>query len=77
VPWWGKRGDVTLHRILIHVLAEINRHAGHADIVREMIDGSAGFREGNDNLPTADEAWWTAYRNRLEQVAREVGTPTG
>lgn len=77
VPWWGERGEVTLHRILIHMLAEICRHAGHADIVREMIDGSAGFQKGNDNLPSVDEAWWTSYRNRLEQVAREVGTPPG
>lgn len=77
VPWWGERGQVTLHRILVHVLAEINRHTGHADIVREMIDGSVGFRNGNDNLPTADQAWWTAYRDRLEQVAQKVGTPPG
>ena len=77
VPWWGKRGDVTLHGILIHVLAEINRHTGHADIVREMIDGSAGFRNGNDNLPPVDEAWWRDYRDRLEQVAREEGAPPG
>lgn len=72
VPWWGDRGQVTLHRILVHVTAEISRHAGHADIVREMIDGSVGFREGNDNLPPVDEAWWVDYRNRLEEVAREV-----
>lgn len=77
VPWWGERGDVTLHLILIHMLAEINRHTGHADIVREMIDGSAGFRKGNDNLPPVDKAWWRDYRVRLEQAAREVGAPPG
>lgn len=73
VPWWGERSEVTLHLILIHMIAEIHRHAGHADIVREMIDGSVGLREGNDNMPPVDEAWWGDYRNRLEQVAREVG----
>ena len=73
VPWWGERSQVTLHLILIHMIAEIHRHAGHADIVREMIDGSVGLRAGNDNLPPVDEAWWGDYRNRLEQVAREVG----
>ncbi|HJU52562.1 MAG TPA: DinB family protein [Acidimicrobiia bacterium] len=72
VPWWGDRGQVTLHRILVHVTAEVSRHAGHADIVREMIDGSVGFRKGNDNLPPVDEAWWADYRNRLEEVARRV-----
>jgi len=29
VPWWpDDRSEVTLHRILVHVIAEINRHAG-------------------------------------------------
>jgi hypothetical protein len=31
VPWWPEP-DVTLHTMLVHVLAETNRHAGHADI---------------------------------------------
>ena len=35
VPWWG--GDpVTLHHVLVHVTAETQRHAGHADIIREL-----------------------------------------
>ena len=74
VPWWPEdRRDVTLHRVLVHMIAETNRHAGHADIARELIDGSAGLRSDNDNLPPEDEAWWTAFRERLEQVARKVG----
>ena len=74
VPWWpAERADVTLHRVLVHVIAETNRHAGHADIVRELVDGSAGFRAGNENLPPKDAGMWVAYRDRLEQVAREVG----
>jgi uncharacterized damage-inducible protein DinB len=73
VPWWpGERGEVTLHRILVHVIAETHRHAGHADIVRELIDGAAGLRNGNDNLPSGDQAWWENYRNRLEHVAQEA-----
>jgi hypothetical protein len=51
---------------------ETHRHAGHADIVRELIDGRVGFREGNDNMPPADEEWWASYRRRLEEVAREA-----
>jgi uncharacterized damage-inducible protein DinB len=70
VPWWGDNGDVTLHTILIHMIAETNRHAGHADIVRELIDGAAGMRKDNDNLPPGDQAWWAGYRDRLERVAR-------
>jgi uncharacterized damage-inducible protein DinB len=74
VPWWPEdRSRVTLQRILVHVTAETNRHAGHADVVRELIDGQAGLREDNDNMPSADVTWWAAYRERLESVARQVG----
>ena len=73
VPWWpGERSEVTLHQILVHVIAETDRHAGHADIVRELIDGAAGLREGNDNMAPGDQAWWENYRSRLERVAREA-----
>jgi uncharacterized damage-inducible protein DinB len=75
VPWWGSQGDVTLHQILVHVTAETNRHAGHADIVRELIDGAAGLQPGNDNLPASDEAWWQGHRDRLERLAQESTTP--
>ena len=73
VPWWpDDRSDVTLHTILVHMIAETNRHAGHADIVRELIDGAAGLRAGNDNMAPGDEAWWEDYRARLAQVADEA-----
>ncbi len=74
VPWWPEeRREVTLHRILLHMIAETHRHAGHADIVREMVDGAAGLRAANDNLAPGDKAWWEDYRARLETVAREAG----
>jgi hypothetical protein len=73
VPWWGAaRREVTLHRILVHVIAETHRHAGHADIVRELVDGAAGLRADNDNLPSVDRPWWESHRSRLETVAREA-----
>jgi hypothetical protein len=76
VPWWpDDRSEVTLHRILVHVTAETHRHAGHADIVREVIDGTAGLRADNDNMAGGDQAWWGAYRARLEAVARAAGPP--
>ena len=75
VPWWPpERREVTLHRILLHMIAETNRHAGHADIVRELIDGAVGLREDNDNIAPGDQAWWDSYRGRLERVAREAGS---
>jgi uncharacterized damage-inducible protein DinB len=73
VPWWpADHRDVTLHTILVHVIAESDRHAGHADIVRELIDGAAGLRDGNDNMPPGDQAWWQEYHGRLERAAREA-----
>lgn len=71
VPWWSaQRQVVSLHRILVHVIAETHRHAGHADLVRELIDGAAGVRASHSNMPDGDEAWWAAYRRRLDDVAR-------
>ncbi|WP_399095339.1 DinB family protein [Streptomyces sp. BBFR2] len=73
VPWWPQEHrEVTLHQVLLHMTAETHRHAGHADIVRELIDGAAGMRVGNTNLPSEDRAWWTEYRARLESAAREA-----
>lgn len=73
VPWWAEgRQEVTLQQILVHMIAETHRHAGHADIVRELIDGMAGLRRGNENLPHQDERWWKQYRQQLEQAAKEA-----
>jgi len=74
VPWWTPgRNEVTLHRILAHMVAETQRHAGHADIVRELIDGGAGLSPANANLAEGDPAWWAGYRDRVEQAARAAG----
>ncbi|SEC50460.1 Protein of unknown function [Paramicrobacterium humi] len=70
VPWWRPESRaVTLQRILVHVTSETARHAGHADIVRELIDERAGLRPGVSNLPSGDAAWWREYRERLQKVA--------
>src|SRR5258708_39417004 len=74
VVWWGDNGDVTLQRIMLHMTAETNRHAGHADIVRELIDGKAGLRETNSNMDGGDEAWYQQYWNRLEANAKQAQT---
>ena len=71
VPHWpDERADVTLHQILVHVITETHRHAGHADVVRELIDGTVGLRVDNDNMAEGDGAWWADYRARLERTAR-------
>jgi len=69
VPWWGDHGDVTIEQVAVHMVAELHRHAGQADIVRELIDGAAGLNARNDNLPEVDAEWWAAYRDRLQAVA--------
>ncbi len=76
VPWWPANPRVTLHRILIHMIAETERHAGHADIVRELIDGEVGLLPARTNIPSGDQAWWHDYRDRVEQAARQAGGPT-
>ena len=68
VPWWSVP-EVTLHKVLVHVIAETHRHAGHADIVRELVDGSVGNQGVGDNLPERDDAWWAEYRGQLQRVA--------
>ena len=72
VPWWGDE-SVTLGRILVHVTAGTQRHAGHADIVRELIDGSAGLLPEASNMASDDPAWWRAHRDQVEQAARAAG----
>jgi hypothetical protein len=67
VPWWSR--PVTLSRILVHVVAEVHRHAGHADIVRETVDGAAGLRADNTNLADGDAGWWAEYRGRVQAEA--------
>ena len=43
-PWFPKDVEAWSARwILLHVIEELARHAGHADIIRESIDGSNAF----------------------------------
>lgn len=79
VPWWPEgRAEVTLHQILVHVATETHRHAGQADIVRELIDGSVGLRPGRDNIWAGDdEGYWDTHRERLEAAAREAAERSG
>ncbi|MGD9530256.1 DinB family protein [Pseudonocardia sp.] len=68
VPHWPEpRRHVTLGQVLVHVVAETHRHAGHADAVRELVDGAAGRHPGDPNAP-AD----TGHRDRVEAAARAL-----
>ncbi|MCA0296121.1 MAG: DinB family protein [Actinobacteria bacterium] len=73
VPWWPPaRNPVTVRQLLVHVTAETHRHAGHADLVRELIDGAAGLRADNDNLPEVAPTWWPDHVAHLEAIARDA-----
>jgi len=79
VPWWpADRRHPTLHALLVHTIQETARHAGHADIIREAIDGAAGLREGVSNMPPeADAAAWKQHYDKLESIAASVGGEEG
>lgn len=70
VWWWGD-ATVTLHQVLVHVTAETQRHAGHADIVRELIDGSVGLLKGVDNIHIRGHAEQQRFRDLVEAAAAQ------
>jgi hypothetical protein len=51
-PWYPRGGGYTARWVLLHVLEELSRHAGHADIIREHIDGATMYE-----LMAAVEGW--------------------
>ncbi|MFB7531572.1 DinB family protein [Streptomyces sp. NPDC056178] len=42
-PWFPKEGRVSMRWLLLHLVEEHARHAGHADIIRESLDGRTAF----------------------------------
>ncbi|GAB3746066.1 DinB family protein [Microlunatus parietis] len=66
VAHWGDE-EVTLHQVMIHKTADLQRHAGHVDILREQLDGAVGLLPGHSNLPDATD--WAAYTKRLTKIA--------
>jgi uncharacterized damage-inducible protein DinB len=74
VPWWGS-DPVTLRALLVHVLSEVARHAGHADILREQLDATAGQRPGSDGLEVPPEGWASHVR-QLDEIASAFADET-
>jgi hypothetical protein len=71
VPWWNEGSrETTLGRILIMMVGETSRHLGHVDIVRELIDGTAGGQRNATGLPDEEKWDWGDWVARLEAVAR-------
>ncbi|MGW4477983.1 DinB family protein [Rhodococcus triatomae] len=67
-PGWPQ-ATVSLHQILVHMNIETARHAGHADIVRELIDGAAGMTPGAANLEIAGTDDQRAHYERVQAAA--------
>jgi hypothetical protein len=39
-PWFESGASWSARRVILHIIAETAQHAGHADIIRETIDGA-------------------------------------
>jgi Protein of unknown function (DUF664) len=59
-------------RPLIRMVAETAQHAGHADIIRELIDGKGGPDQG-----AFDEATWREYIAQVQAAANTFATGSG
>jgi hypothetical protein len=62
--WPADRRDTTLGVLLIRMVAETAQHAGHADIIRELIDG-----KGGPDQDDFDEATWREYVTEIQAAA--------
>lgn len=67
--WEDGKRDTTLGALLIRMVAETAQHAGHADIIRELIDG----RGGPDHDEIGDESWWREHVARIQDAANSFG----
>ncbi len=66
VPWWpDDRAATTLGSLAVRVIAETAQHAGHCDILRELIDGHSS----SANAALGDTAFWTAYVAKIQDAA--------
>ncbi|MEU8435240.1 DinB family protein [Streptomyces sp. NPDC029216] len=71
VPWWPEPyPNTNLFAILVHVLGETIRHAGHADILREGLDGRTGLRAEHETQIDGEAR--AAHCAKIEQAARSA-----
>ncbi|MGW1481171.1 DinB family protein [Streptomyces rubiginosohelvolus] len=68
VPWWPEpHSETNLFAVMVHILGETVRHTGHADILREGLDGRTGLRPEHEK--PIDEEARAAYRAKIERAA--------
>ncbi|MET8979153.1 DinB family protein [Streptomyces sp. NPDC004539] len=76
VPWWPEpHADTNLFAVMLHVLGESIRHAGHADILREGLDGRTGLRAEYEGR--VDEGARADHCARVERAARAAAAVRG
>lgn len=80
VPWWQE--EVPLFNVMLHSLSDTTRHAGHADILREGLDGAVGVHADSPARHGRDEGFWRARRSVIEAAAQAAtmdprATPDG
>ena len=68
VPWWDE--EVPLFNVMAARLVDAVRHAGQADILRELLDGAVGFDVGSPPLHGRDTADWEARYTLVDNAAR-------
>jgi Protein of unknown function (DUF664) len=71
--WPEDRRETTLGVLLIRMVAETAQHAGHADIIRELVDGKGG----PDHDEVLDGSSWRTYVARIQAAADIFATTTG
>jgi uncharacterized damage-inducible protein DinB len=69
VPWWVNHRHTSVERLVVHMIAESHRHAGHLDIVREQLDGFIGLRPSAPNIPDLSPEQWEEQRLRMNELA--------
>jgi Protein of unknown function (DUF664) len=70
--WPEDKRGTTLGFLLVRMVAETAQHAGHADIIRELIDGRGGPDHG-----MLDDVSWRDYAARIQAAADMFRPPSG
>jgi hypothetical protein len=69
VAWWPQP-EVTLFAVMVHVLNDTTRHAGHAYVLRESLDGRTGIAPGQERPIDTDAR--ATRREQIEAAAKST-----
>jgi hypothetical protein len=71
VPWFPQDVEAwSVRWVLLHLIQETARHAGHADIIRESLDGATMYA-----LMAAAEGWQDQYERMLAEFSERPASP--